>query len=97
MKTSKEDKDTVIDERCRTFISENDYAKLYRCHSTMKEDYVKALKSKVQMVQLYLNQCKIENTIPSEWCAAGIKNRRKNRKANIQDKILKEFYTEFGL
>ena len=97
-KTDKNLKGTVIDERCRTFISENEYAGLYRCHSSMKEDYVKALKSKVEMVQMYLNQCKIENIIPNEWCASGVRNRRRNREVNIDDnEILREFYIEFGL
>ena len=99
MKTTKEDEETVIDERCRTFISENEYARLYRCHSTMKEDYLNYLKSKVQMVRSYLHQCKIGDIIPNEWRVGGVRRRQKDHRRTKKsiDAILKRFYTEFGM
>ena len=77
MKTAREDEEKIIDERCRTFISENEYAGLCRCHSSMKEDYHKALKFKVQIVRSYLQQCKTMN----EWRAGSV--RRRQRKKGI--------------
>ena len=99
MKTTREDEETVIDERCRTFISENEYAGLYRCHSMMKEDYLKALKAKVQMIRSYLYQCKIGHIIPNEWRAGSMRNRQKyHRRTNMHiDTTLKKFYVQFGI
>ena len=72
--TKKEDEEQIIDEKCKTLISEYN-----RCHSSIKNDYLEALKFKVEILRSYFERCKNMGCEPNKWRAGGVRRRKSLR------------------